>query len=307
MPVTNLPFIQEMMIRYGMTTYLALGLVGNMCNCIVFIQPINRHKSTSVFFLSLSIIGILHLIWSVSPLIYSLDHIDFVTQSVFYCKMKMYGSHVLGQCLRSIIVLACIDRFIVTRANVRIRALNSVQTAVKLVFITCASWFIIAVHIPILVDISVGVCGMSGLYKLIYPFYQLMVCTILPPIVMIIFGTLTIHSLYRRNLVLRRTQRKDRYLMRMVMAEVIVNILTSTPYSIDLIYGVATYNIVDKSAQRLEIESFMNFITQFFAYFIGVTPFYLFMLISKPFRKEFIRILIKCRNKYILRHNRIAP
>ena len=95
--------------------------------------------------------------------------------------------------------------------------------------------------------------------------------------------------------------------MRMVIAEVIVNIFTSIPYSTNLVYGAVTYYIVDKSAQRLEIESFITFLTQFLIYLISVAPFYLFILTSKPFRKEFINIFVKCWNKYILRRVRIYP
>jgi hypothetical protein len=175
--------------------------------------------------------------------------------------------------------------------------------AIKIVIITYATWFITAIHVFIGVDIQAGNCKMTGQYKLVYTFYQMTVCAILPPILMIIFGILTIRTLYQRRLTLRRTKRKDRHLMRMVMVEVLVYMITSTPNSISLIYDVATYNIVNKSMQRLEIESFVSFLGQFFIYSIGITPFYLFMLTSKPFRREFIRLLNKCR----LRKRQIVP
>ena len=95
MPVTILPFIQQEMIRYGMTIYFALGLVGNILNCIMFMGPLYRRTSSSIYFLSLSMIAIIYLIWSVVPLIYTLDHIDPQTQSLFYCKVRLYSTHVL--------------------------------------------------------------------------------------------------------------------------------------------------------------------------------------------------------------------
>ena len=295
MPATNLPCIQDIMIQYGMTTYLALGVIGNICNCIVFIQPIYRRRPSSIYFLSLSIIGILHLAWSIFPMIYSLYRENYQNKSVIYCKTRIYGSHVLGQCLRSTIVISCIDRYIVTQTSIRIRTLHSIPMAIRIIIITYATWFVVGIHIPIGNDIRNGNCGMIGWYKSVFTFYQMTVCAVLPPILMIIFGIFTIRTLYQRHLAVRRTKRKDRHLMRMVMVEVFVYMITSTPYSITLIYGVATYNVVNKSMQRLEIESFINFLGQFFIYSIGVTPFYLFMLTSKPFRKEFIRLLNKCR------------
>jgi hypothetical protein len=156
-------------------------------------------------------------------------------------------------------------------------------------------------------DIRSGVCGMFGLYKLIYSFYQMTVVGIVPPVLMIIFSTLTIHSLHQRHGNQGRARQRDRDFMRMAIAEVMVNIFTSIPSSANLIYGAITYNIPDKSTQRLEIESFITFLTQFLLYFISVAPFYIFILTSKPFRNEFINILIKCWDKYIVRRTQVIP
>jgi hypothetical protein len=156
-------------------------------------------------------------------------------------------------------------------------------------------------------DIRYGVCGMFGFYKLIYAIYQIPVVGIIPPVLMCIFSILTFRSLHQRHGGQIRTKQRDRYLMRMVIAEVTVNVVTSIPYSANLIYGAATYYVVDKSAQQLEIESFLNFVAQFVIYLLNVAPFYLFMLTSKAFRNEFINILVKCWNKYILRRTRVVP
>jgi hypothetical protein len=92
----------------------------------------------------------------------------------------------------------------------------------------------------------------------------------------------------------------------MLMAEVIVNVTISIPYSINLVYGAATF-YVTKSAQQLEVEGFITFITQFLVYFTGVVPFYLFILTSKPFRRGFIHILLKLCKKCAGRQTRIVP
>ena len=249
----------------------------------------------------------MYLIWSVTPFIYTLNHIDPQTQSLIYCKVRLYGSHVFGLCIRYIVVFACVDRFFVTRTNVRIRALSSPQIAIKFVFIICIACFVVGIHIPIFMDIRNSVCGMFGLYKLIYAIYLITLFCILPTILMIIFSTLAMHSFHRRHGNQIHARERDRDFMRMVIAVVMVSIFTSIPYSANLIYGAVTYNIVDKSAQRLEIEAFIIFVTQFLIYFISVTPFYIFILTSKPFRNEFINIFVKCWKKCIVRRVRIIP
>jgi hypothetical protein len=307
MAVTSLPFVQQQMIRYGMTVYLALGLIGNIFNCIIFTRRSYRYAPSSIYFLSLSILAIIYLIWSLFPQIYALGHTDPQTQSLVYCKLRYYGSHILGQCLRYIIVFTCIDRFVVTQTNVRIRSLNSVPMAIKVIFIIFGVWLVASMHIPILITIKGGVCGMFGLYKLIFTIYQIIVTGILPPILMCIFCILNIRSLHHRHGNQVRTTQKDRDFMRMVVAEVIVDISTSIPYSSNLVYSVITNTIARKSAQRLEIESFITFLTQFIIYLISVAPFYLFFLTSKPFRTEFKKIFVKCWNSFTQRKNQIVP
>jgi hypothetical protein len=245
--------------------------------------------------------------WIVFPMIYPLNYPDPQTQSLVFCKMRLYIGHILGVDLRYIIVFVCADRFLVTQINIHIRSLNSVSIAIKLVLIICTVWLVAAIHMPILMYIRDGVCGMFGLYKLIYAIYQITLVSILPPVLMSTFSILTIRSLHQRRGIQARVRQKDRYLLRMVIAEVIVNVVTSIPYSINLVYNAVTYYVTDKSVERLEIESFITFITQFLIVLISVAPFYLFMLTSKPFRNEFFKIFVKCWDKYILRRVRIAP
>jgi hypothetical protein len=307
MGVTGLPFIQEQMIRYGMTVYLGLGLFGNICNCIIFTHYSQRRIASSIYFLSISIIAIIYLLWATIPYLNTLNRTGRQTESLFYCKIKFYGSLCLSQSLPYLVVFACADRFFVTRTNVQIRSLNSVPNAIKLVFTMFAVWLVAAIHVPIFTEMRNGVCGMFGLYRVIYAIYQITSVGIIPPILMGTFSILTVRSLHKRHGAQIRAKQRDRYLMRMVIAEVIVNIITSIPFSINLIYGAVTNYFINKSPRRLEIESFISFLTVFLVYLISVIPFYLFMATSKPFRTQFFSIFIKCWNKYIARKVRIVP
>ncbi|CAF1418738.1 unnamed protein product [Adineta steineri] len=307
MAVTSLPLIQQALTRYGMTTYFALGLVGNICNCIMFTRRSYRHQPSSIYFISLSIFAIIILTWSFIPIFYGFNHIDPQTQSLVYCKIRFYGTLVSSQLFRYTVVLACFDRFFATRTNIRIRSLHSVQKAKKFVLIICVIWIIASIHIPIFMELNNSVCGMFGVYKLFFSIYQIIFVAVLPPILMSIFSALTIHSLHRQHATQVRFRQRDRYLLRMVISEVLINILTTIPYSSNLIYSIIASYVVNKSAQRLEIESFINFFTQFIVYLMSVVPFYLFIATSKPFRYEFINIIVTCWSKFMPRQIRITP
>ena len=80
---------------------------------------------------------------------------------------------------------------------------------------------------------------------------------------MSVFGFLTVRSLHQRHAASTHVRQKDRDLMRMLIAEIIINVFTSIPFSANLLYGAATFFVVDKSAERVEIEAFVSFVSQF--------------------------------------------
>jgi hypothetical protein len=151
------------------------------------------------------------------------------------------------------------------------------------------------------------VCSMFDFYKFFYPIYQTIVAGILPPILMSTFGFLTVRTLRQRHASNIQVKRKDRDLMRMLVAEVMINVVASIPYSGNLLYGTATFFVVNKSASRLEMEGFFNFLSQFLIGLLSVSPFYLFIISSKTFRRKFYRIMVHWWSTYNLRHTRVIP
>jgi len=306
MPLTSLPMIQQEMIRYGMSIYCALGIIGNVCNCIMFTRSNYRHTANSLYLNFFSISAIIYLIWSTAPHFYSLNYVDAQTQSLFYCKIRLFVGHSLGQYLRFCIVLACIDRFLVTRIDVRLRSFHSIAIAKKFLLIMTVVCPLFAIHLPIFMEIRNNVCSQFGVYKLAYATYQFIVVGVVPPVLMIVFSILTVVSLQHRHNGQVRAKQRDRHLLKMVIVEVILNVIVSIPYSINLLYGALTH-LTSKNARRLEIESFITFLTTFSIYLISITPFYLFVFTSKSFRKNFIALAVSFWYKYILRQAHVAP
>ena len=308
MAVTILPFVQQIMIRYIMSTYFAFGLIGNIFNCIIFTKQASRQRTPcSIYLLALSIFAFIYLLWSVVPLLYTLDHIDPQVQSLVYCKVRLYGSHVLGQFVRFSVVFACADRFFITRSNANIRAWSSFNIAKKTIAVMCTFWAIAGLHLPIFMDIRNGVCWMFDFYKFFYPIYQCTLVGFLPPVLMSVFGILTVRTLRQRHAANEHIRQKDRDLMRMLIAEIIINIVTSIPFSANLLYGTATFYVVGKSVERVEIENFVNFVSQFLIHLLSVAPFYLFLISSKSFRREVVQIIRGCWHGYRPQGSRIYP
>jgi hypothetical protein len=170
----------------------------------------------------------------------------------------------------------------------------------------CSVWIVAGSHLPIFMDIRGGTCWMFDFYKFFYPIYQCTVVGTVPPVLMSVFGFLTVRSLHQRHAASTQVRQKDRDLMRMLIAEIMINVFTSIPFSANLLYGTATFYVVGKSAERVEIEAFVSFVSQFLIHFLAATPFYLFMISAKSFRREFTQILMNWWYRYILECARIA-
>ncbi len=284
-----------------------MGLIGNACSCIVFLKQSHRRTPCSIYLLNVSIFANIYLIWSIFPRIYATYHTDLQNLSLVYCKLRLYGSHITGLYIRFLIVFACVDRYFSTRTSAQMRSWSSNKMAVKVVVITFLVCIVIGLHLPIFMEIRNGVCSSFGIYKFFYAIYQCIVIGMLPPILMSTFGFLTIRSLRQLHVTQTNARRRDRDLMRMLAAEIIINVVTSIPYSANLLYNAATFFVVNTSAQQLEINSFCETISQVLINMVGFTPFYLFIISSKSFRHEFTEILVHWWHKYVSRRGQVVP
>jgi hypothetical protein len=209
---------------------------------------------------------------------------------------------------RYLIIFACIDRACLSSRRVFIRNFSKVHTARIISIITVIFWFIGAIHLPILSTIESGNCIMPGIYNLIFGIYVLIFAGLIPPISMSIFTLITLHNLHlvrvrihaSTNQINRLMRQRDFHLTRMLTAQVVVYVLTTTPYPFNTIYGAITISM-NKTIDRQIIETFFSFLTGTFLLFINPTvPFYIYILTSKAFRVEFKAAWINLWRKIFL-------
>jgi len=149
---------------------------------------------------------------------------------------------------------------------------------------------------------------MNGIYQWIFSIYLVIIAGIISPILMIIFIYFTLKNLkvlhqprqILNNQSLRLTKR-DSQLIRMLLLHVIIYIITTSLYPINMFYEAITQNI-NKSLERLSIENFILFqTTNFIFYLNNISPFFVYYFVSLTFRLELKNIWLICRNR-----NRIA-
>lgn len=296
--------VQQALTRYGMSTYLVLGNIGNLANIAIFCRKQHRKNSCSLYLLTASFINIFVINYGIIPTLYSLDYPNPELYIVAFCKLRLYFLHSSLMMSRSLIVLACIDRFALSSSSLRVRSFCRTKIAFSAIVCIFIVWPIIAVHIPILLTIQSGRCGMTNPYSLIYSIYSFIIAGLLPPALMVIFGIKTIRNLHLIHARIQpnadenfRIKRKDYNLMVMLMWEVVVYLVSTTPYPIQTLYLAVTSNII-KTTLRLQIESFITFMAySFLIYINSASPFYVYFSTSRTFRQECKQLFIRMRGQ----------
>jgi hypothetical protein len=166
-------------------------------------------------------------------------------------------------------------------------------------------WSLLTIHVPIMITVINGQCTTSGVYSVIYTVFTIIFVGLIPSITLAIFGYLTYHNMRQmqnrvqpvvQNIINANisTQRRDRDLLIIVIAEVLVCVVTTTLFPlIQLEMLISEYTMPNKSFRYLEIEIFIVNIASFLLFINCAVPFYTYLISSKPFRREFKQLIIK--------------
>jgi hypothetical protein len=302
--------IQQAITRYLFPVVVVVGNIGNLLIIAVFTQRSRRTNACSLYLLFNAVANLVNVNWALIPIIYALEHPpDPVGQSLILCRMRGYILHVTSNYFRSLVVLACFDRFAMSSVHVSIRSWSSVKVASRAIPLAFVSWLFIASHLLIFEDIQNGRCGTYGLYGKVFSIYTIII-NILPGCLMIVAGFLTMRNMHHRQTRInplpqltnkeRHTHKKEFDLLKIVVAEVCVYLILNTSYPADSLYMSLTSDTV-KSADRVRIETFVNFIAQScLLYFISSSNFFIYMASSSSFRQEVKKILLRFKRQ--LRH-----
>lgn len=145
------------------------------------------------------------------------------------------------------------------------------RIALKMIFLTFLFWIIICLHNIIFYDIQISINGTnpicsnpSGPYSTFLSFYSVLINGLSMPLLMTMFGLLTLRNLKRHhqqihtsfNIILRRRKRQEFSILRMILIQLIVNVILSLPITIYLCYsGLTQY--LNKSSHRIFIENYI--------------------------------------------------
>ena len=287
-----------------------LGNLGNLCNALIFFRRSWRKNVCVFYFIVCVLVDLINI--NVTILEYMLDigfHISLETSNVIFCKVHKYFSFIVSTLTPTILVLASIDRLLISSENINTRLYSSKRLAYFSISLSSCFWLIFYFHILIKFDLqqtspSIFICffDSQGFYR-DFLYYSLLITYILLFVTMISLSILSLKKVHQIRLIsrqqghqVRSMHKKDFQLLRCLFAHNIIYILcniflaTLTTYK-----AIINYQPLTPSEEAL--DNFLMNVGVCLRHISYCTSFFIYIGISKAFRREFLNLYYKFHNK----------
>ena len=201
--------------------------------------------------------------------------IDILAPTIVFCRLRFFILHCSLALSSWLMVMAGVDRFCISSRHVNRRNLSTLKNARLSVVVSILICFIVYGHVLVLFTVEQTALGpvcyaQSGAYRVFYDFLFFATFSFTPPVLMIIVGLATFHSIVRvRGIInpsmttnttippnnILHLHKRDRQFLKMLLIQLVFTVALTLPIAVQKIYATLTQNLV-KSTNRLEIENF---------------------------------------------------
>jgi hypothetical protein len=225
--------------------------------------------------------------------------------------MYYYSSFLFGALTPTVLILASIDRLLISSQNVDTRLYSSKRLAYFSISISTFFWIIYNIHALIKVNLQELYPSYFTCYYQLSPSYLNFVAYSLATI-NVIFSLLMISMcIYafknvrrikaipreKRNQI-RSMTKKDFQLLRCLFVEDIIFIIFGTLITAYYVYNAVTEDQVQTALEQA-IRNFLSYIFTFLYNIPQCSSFLVYMIVSKSFRHEFKRTMYKIIGKEV--------
>ncbi|UJR12235.1 hypothetical protein I4U23_016412 [Adineta vaga] len=305
---TMLYIWQRNLFRFGGPILIFLGSISCLINLLVFTKDSLRKNPCTICFIVINTLNFIcfYLVLLITTLAIGYD-IDPSSQNLYFCRFRFYIAYVFASWNATCLILASIDRTIVTSSKANIRKLSTRRTILIYLFSLNFFWMIFHIHTFFYMEIqefqsNSFICYYQpGVYTLFITYYLLLFHGFLPPLLMTIFGCLTVKNIRQVSHKIIPTnisqigrqyilQSKDRQLIRMLFVDIISYTISKLPYAFYYLYQQITQDEKKNIEQQL-IEQSILILTYFIFFIENSISGYTNILVSKTFRTEIKRII----------------
>ncbi|CAF1327148.1 unnamed protein product [Adineta steineri] len=270
-------------------TLLIGGVLGNILNIILFIKVGNyKNNACSLYMIVRAFLDLTILLAGLATRILTTGfQIDFTLMNRIWCKTRLGLSNISCECTYTLICLQAIDAFMCSSPSVSVRQKSNIRIARYLVIGTLCFWCIHEIPYFIFQDlVIVGGTPMCIGTNTIFAQYRsyftaLCINTIIPIIVISIFGFLTVRHM-KTIAVTRTLSSLSRQTISMALFQIVAVLVFNGPNASWLIYSAITTNVV-KDSYRRAVEQLIASFAATYSYGPYASSFYCYCL-SKRFR-----------------------
>ncbi|CAF1472371.1 unnamed protein product [Adineta steineri] len=322
--ITALALGQIILIEYVESALFVLGITGSFLNILLFSQRKLRSNSCCTYLLASAVPALVLILIGIIPQFYALNHTPDSLFNGNYCKGVGYILQSSAMLCRWLLTIACIDRCLLISTSARLRLFATVHNAKKMILLLYIIWLIFPIHMLIFADvrrIGYNTCMLSTDSTALYhSIYSIVAGGFLPTFIMLIcakhiWKNLQLKRQRRGMINLQRRQNKREIrniqILIMLLLQVIIFVLFTFPYMSFNLYLTFTRSVINKSIDRLAIESFMQLFTGVTVLVHPAISFYSNTMVSQTYRNELIilfrKFIVCCQKQRFHRGQRVAP
>lgn len=256
---------QYLSIVLGLILFVG-GIVGNLMNIFTFSMLGNwKCNASSLYLLVKSIFDLCNMFFGLlTPLLSNGFKIDWTIKNQIWCKVRFSVGMMTFLCSLTFICFQSIDIYLCSSPSIRLREKSNVKLARSLILVCLFVWM--SHMIPILIFYNIiqrgttMVCAGSNTIYNQYITYFISIClyTIIPIVIICLFGYLAYRNIHRSN---EHNRRLVSVILRQMMSMAFIQIcslfLFQIPLGIVLVYNIVT-TTVNKDSYRQAQEQFVR-------------------------------------------------
>ncbi|CAF0783375.1 unnamed protein product [Adineta steineri] len=274
---------------------IVAGIVGNSLNIIILNRPNLRNHACSKYFLALASNNLIHSVFIIDYFLSNGFNIDGQMMSNVLCKVLQYVGSVCSFLSPYFIILASIDRFCASSSNAALRRFSNIIIAKYFILVVVSCSLLLYINSLVSYELQNDGYGCTirskSIFNQVFLLIQSFLFAAVPPILMLIFGILTIYNATRSRVlqkVTRSYRRTEGQLIRMLFLQVVIYILLNTPLCVLYLMLTIPSSFTPTSEFFIALT-----IAQIFFHLSYTTPFFLYILSARVYREELIHLISK--------------
>jgi len=318
--IATIKLAQLYLYQVGSVILLFIGTLSSILSMAVFSQKNLRKNPCSIYLIAYNVANLVYIYATILPLTLKVGfNVDYTIYYLGLCHLRFYAA-ILFNCLSPFyLILASIDRILVTSRNVHTRQRSTRRLAYLCLIIGTLFWAIFHCHALIFTEIieqspNYFICYYQpGAYLVFFSYYAI-IKEITAFSLLTIFGLWSVRNV--RNALRARvivnesnngttvggashsTSSKDRQLALMLLLDATIYVLFSFVYASFLMYQQITQDVV-KSSERTTIENFVSVLCIFMISIPFCVTLYTNLLVSQTFRIE-VKKVLSCRRFFLM-------